>query len=157
MLACFKFENISSQSGDDCITCVATFQDMGQWRDSTISVLECCSRYFTNIDEQCKVKILAWLGTTGEPVQEAVQLNKNNMFWSMAESYIFTAQGDNEKEANLIPLPKTRPRPRSYLFSFAPKTSIRATPRGGGKPVSIAVPLGCFFCFDGNVTPLPYR
>jgi hypothetical protein len=74
--------------------------------------------------------------------------NQNHRPWQSAQEW---------EEANLrsIPLPKTRPRPRSYLFSFAPKTSIRATPRGGGNPVSIAVPLGCFFCFDGNVTPLP--
>jgi hypothetical protein len=31
MLACFKFQTIASES-DDCITCVATFQNMGQWK-----------------------------------------------------------------------------------------------------------------------------
>ncbi len=125
MLACFKFETISAQSGDDCITCVSTFQDMGQWKDSTIFVLECCSRYFTKLDEQCKVKILAWISaSSNEPDQEAVQLNKNNMFWSMAENYLFTAQRDKESTLELQARQKlisTIRQQRAYKLDFFDK------------------------------------
>ena len=76
-------------------------------------------------------------------------INQNHVPWQSAEEW-------NAARLSSIPVPKSEnARPRSFLFSFLPKTSIVATPKGGGKPVSIAVPLGCFFCFDGNVTPLP--
>ena len=75
--------------------------------------------------------------------------NQNHAQWQSAEQW---------KAAGLssIPVPETKnARPRSFLFSFLPKTSIVATPKGGGAPVSNAVPLGCFFCFDGQVNPPP--
>ena len=95
MLACFKFQNIASES-DDCITCVATFQNMGQWDDSAVFVLECCSRYFTKLDAECKVQIVDWLEKF-ESRTTTVDLSSKNMFWSIAAIYLqgIPADGDS--------------------------------------------------------------
>jgi ubiquitin len=98
MLACFKFETIASES-DDCITCVATFQNMGQWSDSAVFVLECCSRYFTTLDAECKNKIVNWLENF-ESRQTTNDLSNKNMFWSIAAIYLeaVRAEGDDASE-----------------------------------------------------------
>jgi large subunit ribosomal protein L6 len=98
MLACFKFEAIASAS-DDCITCVSIFEDMGQWDDSDIFVLECCSRYFTEPDKKCKKFIIEWLDNCENTVsEEEVLLKKNSKFWAMAENFLVSIvpAGNNE-------------------------------------------------------------
>jgi hypothetical protein len=118
------------------------------WRNFEFADQECFKRAGTtaNVLKQQAIHSDHRRNIDKDLFSSSSSFNQNHTPWQSAQEW---------KEANMIPLPKTRPRPRSFLFSFAPKTSIRATPRGGGKPVSIPVPLGCFFCFDGNVTPLP--
>ena len=74
------------------------------------------------------------------------KFNQDHVQWKTAEEW--RAAGKK-----CIPVPKVSvARPRSFLGPcFLPKTSIQAIPKGGGTPVSTAVPLGCFFCFDGHV------
>ncbi len=120
MLACFKFEKIASES-DDCITCVATFQNMGQWNDSTVFVLECCSRYFTTLDAECKTKINEWLQSF-ESRPTTSSLSNENMFWSIAAIYLQANTSDiiqNELKRHKIGGSDDVDKFAKCLFTFA--------------------------------------
>ncbi len=77
-----------------------------------------------------------------------VSFNQNHAQWKSAEEWVRAGKSSID-----VPNSKKSPRPRSFLFSFLPKTSVVVTPKGGGAPVSTQVPLGCFFAFDGHVNP----